>query len=191
MDVLNFHRLEYASPRAEALLQAQRGLKLSQNRIMAVNDRESSELRRLIDQARFSVAGEYPAVGAMLLSGNAQGGRDLFAVIYPLRQGVNTFSSFCPKASVAIYCGPVEKSRGLDQVVLGSLYGLTQAESRLAIEISKGLELKEIALRLGVSRNTIKTQLKAIFSKTGTHRQQELVRLFSSSCWDLTQKEAG
>jgi DNA-binding NarL/FixJ family response regulator len=54
-------------------------------------------------------------------------------------------------------------------------YGLTAAETRLASMLMEGLALEQIATRLGVSRNTLRSQLRQIFRKTGTRRQAELV----------------
>jgi DNA-binding CsgD family transcriptional regulator len=56
-------------------------------------------------------------------------------------------------------------------------YGLSGAEARLAVALAEGRRLDEIGASLGVSRNTLKTQLKAVYSKTGVRRQADLVRL--------------
>ncbi len=55
--------------------------------------------------------------------------------------------------------------------------GLSPAEARLAAEIGKGRDIGEIAIRHGLSEGTIRSQLKSVFGKTGTHRQGELVAL--------------
>ena len=56
-------------------------------------------------------------------------------------------------------------------------YNLTPAETRTLEQITKGGTLLETALALDVSENTVKTHLQNIFSKTGTSRQTELMRL--------------
>jgi DNA-binding CsgD family transcriptional regulator len=58
-------------------------------------------------------------------------------------------------------------------------FGLSRAETRVATEIADGKSTEDIALTLGVSRETVRTQLRAVFSKTGTHRQSELVALLN------------
>jgi DNA-binding CsgD family transcriptional regulator len=62
---------------------------------------------------------------------------------------------------------------------LSSLFGLTKAETRMAIEIAAGHGVRASAERLGVTVNTAHTQLAAVFAKTGTRRQAELVRVLS------------
>jgi DNA-binding CsgD family transcriptional regulator/PAS domain-containing protein len=53
---------------------------------------------------------------------------------------------------------------------------LTPAETTLARHLAEGLSMAEAAETGGVSRNTVRTQLRALMAKIGTHRQSELVR---------------
>jgi DNA-binding CsgD family transcriptional regulator len=57
------------------------------------------------------------------------------------------------------------------------LYGLTAAETRLALLLLGGQTMREAAAALGVSHNTAHTQLASIFHKTGASSQAELVRI--------------
>ncbi|MBF0415375.1 MAG: hypothetical protein HQL79_06365 [Magnetococcales bacterium] len=61
--------------------------------------------------------------------------------------------------------------------LLKDLFGLTTAEAHLARELASGRNLGEIADHKGISRHTVRSQLKTVFAKTGTNRQSELVRL--------------
>lgn len=63
--------------------------------------------------------------------------------------------------------------------VLRRLFGLTAAEAHLAMQISNGASPLTIARTNGVSITTVRSQLTAIFSKTDTTRQGELVSLLS------------
>lgn len=56
-------------------------------------------------------------------------------------------------------------------------WGLTAAEAELALALRAGDRLRAVADRRGVSINTVRNQLSAVFDKTGCHRQQDLVRL--------------
>jgi DNA-binding CsgD family transcriptional regulator len=58
-------------------------------------------------------------------------------------------------------------------------FGLTQAEARLAAGLAGGAALDEVAAQIGISKETARSQLKAIFAKTGAHRQPELVALLA------------
>ena len=60
--------------------------------------------------------------------------------------------------------------------MLQQLHGLTPAESEVLGRLTDGMRLSDIAEDLGVNIETVRTQLKSIFGKTGTSRQAELVR---------------
>lgn len=64
--------------------------------------------------------------------------------------------------------------------LLEQLYGLTPAEARLAQALCQGHAPAQAAERLGIGVGTMRSQLKAIFAKTGTGRQADLVRLLSA-----------
>lgn len=63
---------------------------------------------------------------------------------------------------------------------LRSIFELTPAEARLAIELQSGSVLGEAADRLNISPETARKQLKAIFAKTGVARQPDLIALLSN-----------
>lgn len=78
--------------------------------------------------------------------------------------------------AVAIYIGePGRKPASLQDFVM-QLYGLTPAEARLLMALLDGERLQETADRLQVSLNTVKTQLRSLFAKTGHRRQADLIR---------------
>jgi DNA-binding CsgD family transcriptional regulator len=58
---------------------------------------------------------------------------------------------------------------------IGRFYGLTPAEGRLLDSLLRGLSLAEHARAEGTSLNTVKSQLRQIFAKTGYSRQGQLI----------------
>lgn len=64
--------------------------------------------------------------------------------------------------------------------VLAKTFGLSPAEAKLAALIAKGVSLNKAADELSIARETARNQLKAVFAKTATHRQGELVALLAS-----------
>lgn len=60
-------------------------------------------------------------------------------------------------------------------------YGLTKAETDVALEIIKGDGRTAAAARLSIAPATVRAHLSRIFEKTGVHRQAELVRLLIQS----------
>jgi DNA-binding CsgD family transcriptional regulator/PAS domain-containing protein len=67
----------------------------------------------------------------------------------------------------------------VNPVLLRDIFDLTEAESRVALQLLEGLSLKEIAERSGRSRETTKYHLNSLFRKTGTSRQGALICLLS------------
>jgi DNA-binding CsgD family transcriptional regulator len=61
--------------------------------------------------------------------------------------------------------------------ILGVVYGLTDAEQRIAGAVAEGNTSLQAAKALGLSEATVRTHLTRIFSKTGVSRQAELIAL--------------
>lgn len=61
------------------------------------------------------------------------------------------------------------------------VFGLTRVETELACKLASGATLQEAAASMHVQIETARTYLRAIFSKTGTNRQTDLVRLILTS----------
>ncbi|MEZ5728897.1 MAG: LuxR C-terminal-related transcriptional regulator [Burkholderiaceae bacterium] len=67
-----------------------------------------------------------------------------------------------------------------DPIVIQHAFSLTVAEAAVAAALVEGMAPEEIARQRGVSMNTVRAQLRAVFDKTGTRRQLELVRMLGS-----------
>lgn len=70
--------------------------------------------------------------------------------------------------------------RAPSERTLAEQFSLTPAEAALAQGIARGLDLARIAREARVTLNTARARLKAVFGKTGTHRQAELVVLLAA-----------
>ena len=65
--------------------------------------------------------------------------------------------------------------------VLQGLFDLTPAEARVARGIAERQTVAAMALAFGVSRETIRTQLREVLAKTGLRRQAELANLLAGA----------
>ncbi|MDD3797575.1 MAG: helix-turn-helix transcriptional regulator [Novosphingobium sp.] len=110
---------------------------------------------------------------------------------HPLTLIVRPGPSYAPvtaplrRTAVVILRDPARRG-ALSAPDLEQFFALSRAEARLAGLLADGLSLEDAAATLGVSRNTARSQLQAIFAKTGTNRQGDLVRLLLSSAASLT-----
>lgn len=67
--------------------------------------------------------------------------------------------------------------------VLQGLFDLTPAEAKAAKALTSGETVNSLAAHLGLSRETIRSQLKSIFAKTGVSRQADLIALLAGKAW--------
>lgn len=63
--------------------------------------------------------------------------------------------------------------------LLEAIFDLSPAEARVAHRVVEGVPTQMIAQQLGLSPETVRTQIQAVLRKTGVHRQIDLVRLVS------------
>jgi DNA-binding CsgD family transcriptional regulator len=83
-------------------------------------------------------------------------------------------------AAVLIFIIDPANKHGLPEAWVRDAYGLTTAEAKVALAAGSGLSIPEVAQKLGLSPNTVKTHLRKVFAKTATSRQAELARLMAS-----------
>jgi DNA-binding CsgD family transcriptional regulator len=87
-------------------------------------------------------------------------------------------SPFLGARALIVVSDPTRKSAPKGELLLKA-FGLSPAEARLCSLIATGISLDRAAEELGIAHETARNQLKAIFAKTGRHRQSELVALLS------------
>jgi DNA-binding CsgD family transcriptional regulator len=65
---------------------------------------------------------------------------------------------------------------GEPPVAVSAADGLTQREREVALLVADGLRSREVAERLGIASQTVKSHLKTIFDKLGVRNRVELAR---------------
>jgi len=83
-------------------------------------------------------------------------------------------------AMVMVFLTNQDSQVPLSPAALTTMFDLTPTEVRVARHLASGLRPDEIAQKLGVAATTIAFHLRNVFSKTGTHRQADLVALLLS-----------
>jgi PAS domain S-box-containing protein len=69
---------------------------------------------------------------------------------------------------------------GKNVKLLREAFGLTEAEARVAARSATGRKVPQIALELGISKNTVRSHLAHIFEKTGVCSHAQLVARVSA-----------
>jgi DNA-binding CsgD family transcriptional regulator len=161
---------------AEALLAKQDGLIATAAGLRAQIPSESERLEILIRSATNISAGSCLNSGGWLCISRRQG-PSLQLQISPVR-GFPLTSNNAFRTIVFITDPAQNHCPRYD--ALRAFFGLTAAEARVAILLGQGNSLRDISHSLGVSGNTVKSQVASIHGKTGTSRQSQLVRLLMS-----------
>ena len=86
-------------------------------------------------------------------------------------------SAYADGAWLALFIADPARPAGPSEELLRERFHLTRAEAGLALHLAQGATLADAADALGITYNTTRSHLRAIFAKTNTHRQVELITL--------------
>ena len=162
----------YSNSAADRILRSDDGLRIRKGRIEAATPRADAQLRHSIVRALDPDG--LDIWGGSFTCGRPSGRRSYIVHVLPIDQ--TTVASPEDGRVVVIIVDPERQPEPPDALVR-CLYGLTKCEAQIALMVTRAEGLKPIADELSVSLTTVKTHLRHIFEKTGTHRQAELVRL--------------
>ena len=103
-------------------------------------------------------------------------GRPMIAYAAPI---VASAGDIFQHAKAIVMLVDPDQHREPGELILHEAFGLTAAETRLALRLNKGEDLHAAAVELGISYETARTALKHVFSKVGVSRQSELTVLLA------------
>lgn len=172
---------------AKRILGEKDGIWLSGNTLTADSVQEGRELQRMLKQAfseHPSEQEEGPGVVQALSITRPSGRAKLGVLIRAIPLGQWSESRQRP-GTVVFLRDPESSGAQPSQELVRRLFGLTRMEAQLALLLTEGLTLDEAAEQMNVRRNTARTHLRSIFSKTGVTRQTMLVRLLLNSVISL------
>ena len=164
---------------AHHILRENDGLRITQGLLEAGYGAENRELYRLIKLALQGITNTAGSVAQAMSITRPSGRAKLGLALRSVPQGDWLESRHRP--TVAVFIRDPENRSQASREMVQRLFGLTPAESSLALLLADGLSLDEATAQLGVRKNTARAQLRAIFSKTGVTRQTALVRLLLAS----------
>ncbi|MBX3498531.1 MAG: helix-turn-helix transcriptional regulator [Alphaproteobacteria bacterium] len=170
-------RVAFANRAARAMTQASSTLILRRERLEAASRDDNVALQRLIAGATgMADRPEATRGGVMRLAAMSDAPGPSVAVA-PLA-GMASWSGRSPVAFVLISDPRADSRR--PEAMLRQLFGLTAAETRVAERLMLGDSPEQVAGTLDVSITTVRWHLSALYRKTGTGRQADLVRLLLS-----------
>jgi DNA-binding CsgD family transcriptional regulator len=80
-----------------------------------------------------------------------------------------------------VYVGDDDSNPAMHPELLGTLFGLTRTEARVAARVADGLSPTQVAGELKLGTGTVRWHVKRIMARVDVGRQAELVRLVMSS----------
>ncbi len=163
-------RIVSANHEAEELVSAKTGLKRVGRRLGARDALDQRRLANAVTRAHLAAVNADSFIGDTFRL--RSGGASLVVRVAPLRLPGHTPDG----ATVIVVGGGFAAAKDVPPELLQAVYTLTPAESRLAASLLGGLSLAEAAAAHGTTTGTARKQLAALFDKTGTSRQSELVR---------------
>jgi len=162
---------------AEDLLRLGDGLSLRHDRLLATEPEVARSLDRLIaEAAHCAMGGDAHKGGGALSVPRPSGKRALVLLVAPLPP-FSASRLWRAEPAVAVFITDPQAHQPGSAQHFAELFGLTTAEARLATSLAAGDSLAEAAHKFGLSKHTLRAQLKALMAKTETNRQAALVRL--------------
>lgn len=161
------------TPAAEQLATANRGLQLKEGRLRAALASDARELEDAIGAAAIGQA--RPGAPLMRTVIVRNGEHDLAPMVLDViaLPPQSTEFSFMPRVLVVARGSKAASER--KAAILQTAYGMTSAESDIALQLCSGKSPEIIAAARKVAVGTVRAQIKALLAKAGAKRQIELV----------------
>jgi len=161
---------------AETISRDGGGLCIKANGIWTGSTKTTQALRHLIQQAIEGPKSKAYRGGAMSVK-HPSSPLPLSLVVAPVNSVQPVFGFEGEHAAAILFISDPTQAQSISPEILRILYGLTNAEARLAKELAMGNTLEDISDRYQLSKHTVRAQLKSTFRKTGLSRQGEVIRL--------------
>jgi DNA-binding CsgD family transcriptional regulator len=167
-------RIVHMNRRAEAFLKSDSGLWADADGLRAGSPGQTALLREFIARAAGTILADGRHPGGVIEVGRA-GSLTLKLQVTPLATTSSSRSDRRP--AVAIFIADDQAVVHPEAKLLGALLDLSPAEARLTAALVRGETIQQYAKDSGVKVSTARTLIGRVFTKTGTSRQVELVKL--------------
>lgn len=172
-------RVVYMNAAAEQQIETGNALRIVNHRLLASDLQARQALARATDET-VSEKLDGESGGHSLAIPDPQGD-GYIATLLRLDRGSRQSIMAPFAASVAVFVQEPARVPMMPGEAFAKLYRLTGGELRVLLALAQGLGGKEAADMLGISEPTVRTHLQNIFSKTGTSRQTDVLRLLQSA----------
>lgn len=169
-------RVAHANRAAEQLAKSRAGLSLDRGSLAIKDGSCSRRIARAASEALAAANGDVKITQADHIAITcAETGTPLRVSLHPLSKRPTGTGSRVRAELAVVIRNVAPKTQEGAAGRLQRLFGLTGAEAILANAVASGRSLSAHARERGIAISTARTQLRALFAKTETHRQGELV----------------
>lgn len=155
------------------------GIRLARTgRLECGNPGQSAELATAVAETCATSAGNGESAERLLLVERKSGKPTFLIEIAPLRDVTGELERGF--AGAVVFVIDPENTQTISVERLSKLFGLSQAEAAVARAMVDGLSAGDIADLRGTKEDTVRSQFKSIYAKTGVRRRADLVRLAAS-----------
>ena len=148
---------------------------LDNNHFRLFNVNFRARLAQLINEVVATICQEGNSDGGRIVVPKRSDSGCLLIEVMPIRD--DGISDRDGVQGCAVFIIDPDESHILSTEGLARIFSLTEAEKAVTKEVVNGNSLNVIAEERGKSVETVRTQLKSVFQKTGASSQVELVRL--------------
>jgi DNA-binding CsgD family transcriptional regulator len=176
-------RILDCNPVASAILDEKDGIKRMQDKLQLSQREDATRFKNMLQCLQENPDCDTAHIAQAMRVHRPSGRPDLGLVVRHVPTLQRSDNANGP--AYAVFLSDPERQSDTSQEIIEQLFDLTRAEATLALLLARGLSINEASSELSVSPHTARTQLKAIFAKTGVSRQAELVRLIVKSVANL------
>ena len=151
------------------------GLKVCRGALMASDARSNRDLQQLVSWVRAGPVSRAAAPPGRVLVRSAEKGPLIVEALPVAGLAADAFG----QARAVLVITDIERRPPVPEDLLRATFALTPAEARLACRLAAGASLDDAADALGIAKNTARIQLRAVFAKTGTARQGQLIAVLA------------
>ena len=165
----------YCTAEAEALIEDESVLLFSNERLRVADPDLNQHFQRLLKKTLNAAACRVLHVSEEILTLYRPNGSFVYLWVKPVHPDVPLLLDK-PEGYVAVYVHDPEAEVWVDWERLNQMYDLSNAEVRVAVALLANPDPVEVAKRCFISLHTVRSHLKAIFAKTGSRSQADLVK---------------
>ncbi len=179
--ILPYFLLDYSlrviqcNPGAEALLGAETPLTFCNGHVEVADEACNQRLQRLMRDCLSSADSRFFHSSGGSLEVPRPNGAALHLLVRPIHPDIPALTAR-PAGYVVVYVYDPEAEIAVDPECLSRLYSLSEAEIRVLVAMLATADPAEVAKRCFISLHTVRSHLKAIFAKTGTRGQADLMK---------------